>query len=570
MSERKDNTNAILEAWDICLQYRWRFIIPAFVLTAAVLAIGFFLPRRYKAEGQFERRTDMVMREITTKGATRTFQDPRNMLIEELKGKPAIEKLIIDLAPEIDRFENQGIHINIAELKKNIRNRTLVHWDISSSTLDRIRVQYIDTNAELSQLVVNQLIENYIERTRKQNNGRLEQSAEFFKNEVVANRSRIEKFENNVLEFEIKFSDLLPENPNNIQTKIATLQETLNDLISEREAAASRVITLQNTIEKEPATVPSLVMGRNPALKRLDEKKQELTQRYTQYTSVLKMKRRHPDVAALEAEITELDQQIAATPQEIVIERQTKTNPKLQELELRLTTAQSDHDALKRHTASMEAKLATMQKEANKIYEVRSSYKKLQRQVQETQRQITFWEDNLRRVDMALAAESGNKGIRLSFIRPATIARQPISPNCMQLILIAIAMGTFCGALNVFVTHRTNETFNDGEQAAKYCDLQLMGSVSEIISVQQRKIRRIRNRILYPANAVIMGSILLMISALLYLDLEKPETLDLVKEKVAAFITPDSATAAESSPFKVNSTPIVHDESDNTLEGAAE
>ena len=258
------------------------------------------------------------------------------------------------------------------------------------------------------------------------------------------------------------------------------------------------------------------------------------------------MKRAHPDVSALDAEIKELDAQIAGTDKEVIVERQTKANPKLQELELRLTSAESELDALTRHTASMEAKLTAMQKEANKIYEVRSSYKKLQRQVEETQRQITFWEDNLRRVEMALAAESGNKGIRLSFIRPAINARRPISPNWMQLIMISVAMGGFCGALNVFVTHRTNETFNDGEQAAKYCDLQLMGSVSEIISVQQRKIRRVRNSVLYPANAVIMGAILLVISSLLYLDLEKPETLKVVKEKIASYITPESAIGAES------------------------
>ncbi|QQE12058.1 hypothetical protein JD969_00870 [Planctomycetota bacterium] len=557
MNERQEQSNTIMEIWNIFLQYRWRFILPAFIITTGALAAGFVLPRQYRASAQFERRTDMVMTEISTKGASNTFQDPKSILTEELKGQPAIDALMKTLEP---KFYEMGVISNDADktaLRRRITKRTIVHWDISTRSVDRIRLEYVDSNPELAKLVVNTLIENYIKRSRELMNGRLEQAASFFKNEVVNNRNEIEQYENNVLEFEIKYSELLPENPNNIQTKITVLQENLTELVSEREAALAKVQALQQSISGEPQTIPSTIMGRNPELERLENKKNTLSEQFVKFTSVLKMKRRHPDMVALEAELAELETTIENTPKEIVIERQTTSNPKLAELELRQTTAKSEYDALMRHTSAMEEQLAGMQLEANKIYEVRSAYRKLQRQVQESQRQIAFWEDNLRRVEMSHAAEAGNKGIQLMFLNPATTVFKPVSPNWLQLLIAAICLGIFCGTLNIYVSYRTNEAFNDGEQAANYCDIQLFGSVSEIISTQQRKVRKLRNMILYPTNAIIMGTILLTLSAMLYIDLEKPELFHSIVSKANKLLTPESATAAELS--------ITTEESDSSL-----
>ena len=545
MDNRQEQHNTIFELWDILLQYKWRFILPAFIITSCVLAIGFILPRKYNASAQFERRTDMVLTEISTKGASRSFQDPKSVTVEEIKGDAAIDEMIKTIKPQLSEH---GLYMNdseLATLRYNVTMKGLVRYDIATKTLDRVRVEYIDPNPVLAQLVVNTLIDNYINRSRELMNGRLKQTASFFDQEVENNRQLLETYENDVLDFEINHSELLPENPNNIQSKIAALQETLTSLISEREAASAKVAGLKESIINEPMTKPSLVMGRNPELKQLEGHKQQLQKQYTQYTSVLKMKARHPDLVALISEIKTLDQVIEDTPKEIVLERRELTNQKLAELELRLTTAQGELDAYNRQTKSMKEQLAALQNEESKIYEVRSSYLRLKRQVAESQRQISFWEDNLRRVELAMAAESGNKGIQLAFIKPASVNNHPVSPNWSQLIFAAVGLGIFCGVLNVFVSYKSDESFADGENAANYCDLQLFGGVSEIISAQQVKVRKLRNLILYPTNAVIMGIVLLSLSTLLYLDLEKPLLFKSLVSNIEAFISPEKAIASE-------------------------
>ena len=563
MSEKQEQTNTIMELWDIILQYRWRFILPAFLITTGILAAGFMLPRKYKSVAQFERRTDMVMTEIAHKGASKSFQDPKAVLLQELKGQPAIDELLTEIKPKLYDIGAIKKELDLQALHSSIARRTLVHWEISTGTLDRVRVEYIDTNPEVASMVVNSMVSRYIARTREAMNGRLNQSSKFFKQEVARNRQKIEELENAVLEFEIKHSELLPENPNNIQTKISSLQEMLNELTSERDAAQTRMSAIKASLDNEPAQIPTMVMGRNPELSHLQDKRREVLQRLSHNTSMLKMKDKHPDVIALSKEIKKIDAQIASTTKEVVLERQMANNPKKAELELRLTTAHSEYVALQKQAKDMQAQLAAMEAEAEKIYMVRSSYRKLQRQVLESQRQIAFWEDNLRRVEMAMAAESGNKGIQLQFLRPASVLRRPISPNWMQLVMAAVAFGLFCGALNVFVPYRTNDSFNDGEHAARYCDMQLFGAVSEIISHQQRKVRRLRNMFLYPTNAAIMGIVLFMLAALLYLDLEKPEMLQSIKQSAANFVGGDTAMADELSTQEETKT----DELADTKEG---
>src|SRR5690606_28008513 len=102
MSRQSENSNALLELWEIVVRYRWRMVLPAFAVTALVLGVSLFLPRKYKAVGVFEQRTDMVLTEMANRrGATRSFQNPRDSTVEQLIGAPAIDHVLTTLEPQL-------------------------------------------------------------------------------------------------------------------------------------------------------------------------------------------------------------------------------------------------------------------------------------------------------------------------------------------------------------------------------------------------------------------------------------------------------------------------------------
>ena len=545
MSDKSTQHNAVLELWELLLRYRWRFILPAFAVTLGVLGMSLFLPRKYKSEATFERRTDMVLTEMTAKGATKNFQEPRTSLVEEITGRRAVDDLTAQLEPELVKMGLLQSELDRQVFQTNVVRGTIVHWDIASGALDRVRVEFVNPNPLVSKMVVNGLVSNYITRTQDAMDQRLNESAEFFKQEVASNRATIDELETKLLEFEINNGDLLPESANSMQERLGARETELQETIAQRDAAIVRAKNLKEAVTQTPPTVLENITAPNPELTRLNEKYRKLTDELTQYTDVLKMKSAHPDVIALKQRVAELKAVIDGTDKTIVAQEQEKANPKLAELELQYTQAVGEREALTRQIEVVTEQVAKMSAQTGDMFPVRSGYRKLNRQVAQAQRQLAFWEDNLRRVDMTLAAESGNRGIQLDFVKPGGIGAKPVSPNLAQVLMAAIGLGMMAGAMSVFFAHRTDESFASGAELAKEFDLPLLGTVSELISRQHRKTRRIRNMILYPTNAALMAAALIAMAAILYLDLEKPDTLAGLRAKASWVFQLPSAEASD-------------------------
>ncbi|HEX7008940.1 MAG TPA: hypothetical protein VF184_03100, partial [Phycisphaeraceae bacterium] len=269
----------------------------------------------------------------------------------------------------------------------------------------------------------------------------------------------------------------------------------------------------------------------------------DLQQQIFQAINVQRMTPQHPDLINLQQQLQELERLIAQTDEEVVTQKHLAENPKRAELELQLTQATSQHQALEQQVVALQERIGQLRAQSDQIFAVRSGYQKLTRQAQEAQRQLAFWEDNLRRVEMALAAENGNRGVQLAFIKPADLPRLPVSPNLAQAVMAAIGLGLLAGALNVYMACRSDESFATGEQLASACSLPLLGAVSELITQRQRRLRRLRAVVVYPAAALAMALVLLTVGAVLYLDLEKPQLMTRIK--TMAGLLEESPAAAQ-------------------------
>jgi hypothetical protein len=111
-------------------------------------------------------------------------------------------------------------------------------------------------------------------------------------------------------------------------------------------------------------------------------------------------------------------------------------------------------------------------------------------------------------------------------VQPCGIIHKPISPDFLQVMMTATVFGLLLGSVTVFLAHRTSDSFTDGEEAAQAMGMPLFGSVSEIISRRQRRLRQLRNHVLMPLNVAAIAAVLLSLTSLLYLALEKPHVLD--------------------------------------------
>ncbi len=541
MSRQRQNHNqakALMDAWDIVTRYRWQFIVPAFLVCAGVLAASLLLPRKYKAEAIFERRTDSVLEEITSRGGSKSYEGPRASLVHEIAGEPAIDELLETSRDEILQIaQEQNTRVDLATLRSELLGKTLVRRDIGTSTLDRVRVSFTGADAQIARLGVNRLVTNYINRTRTDLDRRLHQSMTFFDNEVGRSRARIEELENRRLTFEIKHAELLPDNPNNVQSTLTEAQLQFNELTEQRDAALLKARALRRALDSTPDTTPSYTTRRNPELERLEQKYAQQQELLNTYVSVFKMTPKHPDLIDLKRQITEMQAAMQAMPPEVVSERQFTRNAKHAEIELLLTQATATGEALTRQTAASQSKIAQLNTESKRLFPVRAEYNKMEREIDQALRHLAFWEGHLNRVKMSLTAEDGNRGIQLNFIKPCGALSRPVSPDLTHVVMAALGMALLASAVSVLFAHRTNESFAGGEELAESVGVPLIGAVSEIISKQQRRIKRLRQCVIYPLNLAGMTAVLLVMTATLYLNLKRPETYHRILDDPGLFIS---------------------------------
>lgn len=537
MASNRNQAKALADAWGILMRYRWRFIIPAFLVFTAMIVGSLLLPRKYNAEAIFERRTDMVLWEIITRGAPSSFLDPRQSLTEEIVGSPALDRMGKTLearknedgSPTFDRAD-------VARLRDEMEHKVIVKYPVFNKMVDRVRVIFVGTDSELARAGVNTLVSNYIDKQERELKKRLGDSAKFFEAEVASSRRAIEKLEKIKLEFEIENAELLPDNPNNIQTIIGEAEADLAELKQQRDALKMQVKSLTRSIERTPVRSHSIVMGPNPDLVQVRSHLKELRGRLVTYVDVNKMTEKHPDLIDLRTQITMTQQTAATLDEEIITSTEYFDNPKRSELQVLRTKAISDLSAISKNYTAQQEQLVNRRAQAANLFPVRADYSKITRQVNQAQQQLAFWADNLRLLGMSMAAESGNRGIRLDFIKPCPALWRPVSPDLTQVLMGAMLLGLLAGALSVLFAHRTDETFRGSEELIGSFDLPLLGTVSEIISRQHRRLRRLRKIVVYPINAVVMAGVLIVVTAVLYFNLKEPRLYEAFKDDPVTFL----------------------------------
>ncbi|MEX0774097.1 MAG: hypothetical protein WD042_00135 [Phycisphaeraceae bacterium] len=533
MSRETKQTQALVDVWQILRRYPRRFVLPAFIVASLVLAVCLVLPRKYKAQATFERRTDMVLSEVVSRGAPRSFQDPRQSMSEEIIGQPAVDQVIQQvLAAPLAGLET----LDADTLRHELTTKVTVTSDIATNDLDRVRVAYISENPDLARQVVNLLVQNYLDRTRSRIESRLNESAQFFRTEVQRSRTLIEELETSKLTFEIEHGELLPDSTHSLQSGRSDLRASLITLRQQHDEASLKLNGLRQALAATSETSPSFITSKNPDLSALEDQLRRMRDQLSTSHNVLKMTDKHPDVVDLRVQIQTVESQLSELPREVVTQKQVSVNPRRAELELLISNATAQEQSLGRQIKALEKQLSVSDTDAQKLFPVRSAYLKISRQVDEAQRQLAFWEDNLRRVEISLAAETGNRGVQLTFIKPAEVLSKPVSPNLTQAVAAALALGLAAGVISAFLAHRGDQTFRDAEQLAATYEAPLFGSVSELITRRQHRLRTWRRRVFFPLQGAAMMAVVVVMAAVLYLSLQRPESFKKLTSDPSAYL----------------------------------
>lgn len=548
-TNKQEQAKAVYELWEVILQHRWRFVLPAFAVTALVLFGSLFLPRKYEAIAHFERRNAPELIEAIRMGASESYMDPIQSLTKEIAGSHAIATVVQDMAPRLRRVGYITSESELIDLQTHVKNRLLVHREYADSARVQLRLELVLDDPNIAALIVNGLVDQYIENTRDSMVERAHSSIAYYDNLIAEHNNEMDKHQQELGLFEQENAMLLPEQPMGVQSQLMQTQDQLSMLNTELEGLEIRRRSLHEAIQAEPATLPSVVHGQNPELSRLKQKLEAHQEKIREHLHTKLMTEKHPKVVALRAEEAELEAKIQETREHVVTSTQDNPNPKRAELELALTEANSERDAIKEQITLRRQKISELSAMTGEMLPVRSKHRKLLAAVATSQKDVDYYQGMRRRAENYLTPETGDRGVQMEFLHRAAAVRQPVSPNVFQVLLVAGFLGLTAGALSVFLAQRTDESFRNARQVTEATTIPVLGSVSELITRQHRRVRRLRYSIVYPLNATVMASVLVLFAGLLYLDIERPELLNKIKDRAKSMVlTPMEQGTGDPSP----------------------
>ncbi|MEM9296037.1 MAG: hypothetical protein AAGA57_09570, partial [Planctomycetota bacterium] len=297
MHHPRDTARVLHDCWEALSRYRWRFVLPAFAVCGLVLAAGWMLPRKYKAEAFFERRNTLELSQMASREKVADpLGDPRTAVNAEILSKPAVDAVLKELEPTLREMGAIRRPEELRALKSEVLNRSQVVWEHRSEDFDQVRLEFYGPDPKVCRLIVNGLVDRYIQTTRDMMERKLRNAGDFFATEAAAKRAELERLENGVLNFEIEHGEYLPEHPNGVPIKLAQAQLDLETIQMDYESARQKVDALTAALASEPERVQLEVMGPNPELAVQQDELRRLRQRLNDYKAVQKMREAHPDV----------------------------------------------------------------------------------------------------------------------------------------------------------------------------------------------------------------------------------------------------------------------------------
>lgn len=536
MNHDSQHLKALFEVWDAVLKHRRRFVWWAFLGAALVLVLSLALPKKYKAKATFERRVDLVMSQMITRGAPESQPNPKKTLAQEIAGQPAVDDLVEKLSAAGHLpVSVVGSDADIEALRTTLARRIVLSHDIASAQVNRVSLEFVDQDGGFARRVVNGLVRDYLARSRAEIEGRLSETAAFYAQELEKIRVQIEELEDQRLAFEVEHAQMLPGSPNDVQALLGAALQKSTEIQQECQAAALRVQSLEQQIAQTPRERPVMVTAANPKRVEIEQQLTQLDEELRTLRGKLMMTQKHPELVSLVQQIEALTVQLTQTPQEVVIEKHLTENPLRQTLEMQHSDAQALAVSLDAKAQVLDQEVQRLLAQSAQVLPVRGLYRKLMRDIDQARRELDFWEDNLRRVRLALTAETGNRGVRLEFLKPCPQLNKPVSPRLLHVLVVAVGVGLLAGGVGVYHAWCRDDSFPDAQRLSQQLGLAVLGSVGELVSAHERVMRWLRAALVYPAQAATMSVVVAVLAGLLYLNLERPQLWQTLMRDPAGF-----------------------------------
>ena len=220
------------EWFGVLKRHKKKAFFPAVAAMIGIISASHLIPREYRAEAKFERRMGLTSSQAKSDITTRQVEADRRLLVEDIRGRAAIEQLIADLdmtrgLPRVNGELTAQGQLGKLDLIREVTRRVNVKVQVQNADNELIAVSYTSTEREKAPEVANRLVENYIRKNKLELSETLKGAYSFFQKEVLRFSTHVRELESKKLRFEMDHRGLLPDDPQSVQTKLVELRAQL-------------------------------------------------------------------------------------------------------------------------------------------------------------------------------------------------------------------------------------------------------------------------------------------------------------------------------------------------------
>ncbi len=362
---------------------------------------------------------------------------------------------------------------------------------IKLQTRNLFTVTYSDTDPQLAQSVVSNVLSLFMESSAGDSRTDIDSAQRFLQTEIDRLETQLREAERKKSEFQARYYDLLPGADNGVsrleqaRADVQKITEDLNDSIAERDSLQKQLDAQQqfDTVEKAaPAPAGAEGLSTSPQT-RLAQLKTQLETAKSTLTD------QHPVVIALKHQIAAVQQEItrsqAAEKEKKGPTSQNIANPVYVQLASQLSDKETKIASLRRRLVSAEEDRDKIEDEARRAPSVGAEFLNLDRDYEVVKKNYT--ELLARRESAQIAENADKKGdkIDIKTIDTPEVPSLPSSPNRPLFLSMVLVAGMGAGIGVAFVLSQIDSSYST-TTALQALGLPILGSISVINSFDRR------------------------------------------------------------------------------------
>jgi len=462
---------------------RWIGLAVAWLVAVIGIAVVYRIPERYEASARVYVDTESLLRPLLAGLAIQPNLDQQvSLMSRTLISRPNVEKLV----RMADLDLRTGTAADREELVDSIAKNISLQGNVAANLYI---ISYRDANPNQAKKVVQSLLTIFVESSLGDKRQDTQTAVKFLDDQIKNYEQNLQSAENRIKDFKLKYMGLTSQSQGqDYFGRVSALNGAIEAARVELQSAEQARDSYKKELAgEEPVFLPEPNEPRTreavPEIDaRLDAARRDLDLLLRKYTD------QHPDVVATQKLITQLQDERTA---EVDARRKASAgrkpvtpvdqNPVFQQMKISLADAEATVASTRAKLAGLETQQRALKGQAQLVPQVEAEYTQLNRDYEV---QKATYQTLLARRESATMGKDmqDTSGAQFRVIDPPRVSPQPVAPNRLGLIGIALTFSIAAGIFASLAVSQLMPTFHEARSLREISKRPILGMVSMLPS----------------------------------------------------------------------------------------